>query len=93
MNEQNEIIGKSKISNLPLKEERCSKINSNCDKKNKFQNIPIPKKIYLINKNKNIENPNNNYNKENLKKTNDFRNSSIQVKNLVKYAENAKKII
>ena len=91
LNEQNEIIGKNKISNLPLKEERCSKAITNYDKKNKFQNIPIPKKIYLINKNKNIKNQNNNYNKENLKKTNDFRNSSIQVKNLVKYTENAKK--
>jgi len=88
-NEQNEIINKNKISNL--KEEQCSKAITHYEKKNKFQNVPIPKKIYLINKNKNIENQNNNYNKENLKKSNNFRNSSIQHKNLVKYVENEKK--
>ena len=95
LNEQKEIIRKNKMSDLPLKEELYSKANTNYDKKNKFPNEPIPKKIYILNKDKNVENQNNNYNKENLKKaqkvtlkSNNFRNSSIQHKNLSKYAEN-----
>ena len=46
-----------------------------------------------MNKNKNIENQNNNYNNQNLKKSNNFRNSSIQYKNLAKYDGNVKENI
>ena len=97
-NEQNEIISKEKLSNFPLKEERRSKATTNYDKKSIFPNDSAPKKIDLLNKNKNTENQNNNYNKEKLKNTQrvslkntNFRNSSIQHKNLLKYAGNAKK--
>lgn len=68
MNGKNEIINKNKISNLPLKEELFSKEKTNYDKKSKFPNEPVQKKIYFLNKNKNIENQNNNYNNQNLKK-------------------------
>ena len=90
LNEENKIISKNKITNFPLKEEGCSKASTNYDKKSEFQKYPIPKKIYLLNKNKNIENQYNNYNNDNSKKSNNFRNSSIQYKNLAKYTGNAK---
>jgi len=96
LNEQSEIINKKK-SNFPPKEERCSKATTNYVKKSKFPNDSVPKKIDLLNKNKSTENQNNNYNKEKWKKTqrvslksNNFRNSSIQHKNLLKYAGNYK---
>jgi hypothetical protein len=68
LNGKNEIINKNKISNLPLKEELFSKAKTNYDKKSKFPNEPVQKKIYFLNKKKNIENQNNNYNNQNLKK-------------------------
>ena len=93
MNGKNEIINKNKKTNLPLKEELFSKAKTNYDKKSKFPNEPVQKKIYFLNKNKNIENQNNNYNNQNLKKSNNFRNSSIQYKNLAKYDGNVKENI
>ena len=68
MNGKNEIINKNKINNIPLKEELFSKEKTNYDKKSKFPNESFQKKIYFLNKNKKIENQNNNYNNQNLKK-------------------------
>lgn len=96
-NVQNGIINKKKLSNFPLKEEVCSKVTSNYDKKSKFPNDSEQKKIYLLRKNKSIENQKNNYNNEKWKNTervslnsNNFRSSSIQHKNLLKFEGNAK---
>jgi len=49
LNEQNEILSKNKLSNLPVKEERYSKVSINYENKSKLLNDSAQKKfIYLI---------------------------------------------
>ena len=79
-----------KSTNFPLKEER--KL-TNSLAENIFQNNLESRKKYILNNDKNkdiqsINNTNDNSTKKqmNSTKTNNFRNSSIQQKNLLKYA-------
>jgi len=49
LNEQNEILSKNRLSNLPVKEERYSKVSINYENKSKLLNDSAQKKfIYLI---------------------------------------------
>ncbi len=79
-----------KITNFQLKEE---KKLTNSLAENIFQNNLESRKKYILNNDKNkdiqsINNTNDNSTKKqmNSTKTNNFRNSSIQQKNLLKYA-------